>query len=103
MGGWLSALIAALLGGGGVAFLTTFLRGWSTIRSGAHAREREAIDDLGQMRDDLDRRLRIAERDRDYWRQIAARYSGQLARAGIEPVPNEPIPPSERPSLTGQA
>jgi len=95
--GWLSTLIGLLLGGGGVAFLTTFIRGWSTIRSGAHAREREAIDDLGRHRDELDRRLRLAERDRDYWRQICMRYSGQLVRAGIEPVPPDPVPPSERP------
>ena len=96
MDGWLTTVIGLLLGGGGVAFLTTVIRGWSTIRSGAHAREREAIDDLGRMRDDLDERLRWAERDRDYWRQVAARYSGQLARAGIDPVPPDPVPPSER-------
>lgn len=94
--GWLSSVIAALLGGGGVAFLTTFFRGWSTIRSGVHAREREAIDDLGRYRDDLDKRLRLTERDRDYWRMVTSRYSGQLVRAGIEPNPPEPVPPSER-------
>jgi hypothetical protein len=93
---WLPGLISALLSAGGAAFLTTMIRGWSTIRSGAHAREREAIDDLGRHRDDLDRRLRVAERDRDFWRVVAARYSAQLARAGIDPVPSDPVPPSER-------
>lgn len=96
MDGWLSTVIGLLLGGGGVAFLTTFIRGWSTIRSGAHAREREAIDDLGRHRDDLDRRLRLAERDRDFWRLVSARYTGQLVRAGIEPSPADPVAPSER-------
>jgi len=94
--GWLPTVIGLLLGTGGAAFLTTSIRGWSTIRSGAHAREREAIDDLGRHRDDLDRRLRLAERDRDYWRQTSARYSAQLVRARVEPSPADPVPPSER-------
>lgn len=92
---WLPTVITLLLGTGGVAFLTTVIRGWSTIRSGAHAREREAIDDLGRHRDDLDRRLRQAERDRDFWRLTAYRYAGQLVRAGIDPIPADPVPPSE--------
>lgn len=96
MDGWLSTLIAGLLTGGGVAFLSTFVRGFSTIRSGAHAREREAVDAVGRQRDDLDRRLRVAERDRDYWRMTTFRYSGQLVRAGIEPSPADPVAPSER-------
>jgi hypothetical protein len=93
---WLPGLVGVLLTAGGAAFLTTMVRGWSTIRSGAHAREREAIDDLGRYRDDLDRRLRLAERDRDFWRYVAGRYAGQLARAGMDPAPAEPVPPSER-------
>lgn len=97
MDGWLTTVIGLLLGTGGVAFFTTVIRGWSSIRSGAHAREREAIDDLGRMRDDLDQRLRIADRDRDYWRWVAMRYGGQLVRHGFDPVPADPVPPSERP------
>lgn len=97
MDGWLTTVIGLLLGGGGVAFLTTVIRGFSTIRSGAHAREREAVDDVGRARDDAERRLRVSERDRDYFRRVASGYAGQLVRAGIEPIPAEAIPPSERP------
>lgn len=86
---WLPAIVWALLGSGGLAFITTFFKGLTAIRSGMRAREREAIDDLGEQRRD-------AARDRDYWRNVAYRYQGQLLRADIEPNPAEPIPPSER-------
>ena len=92
----LTTVITLLLTAGGAAFLTNAVRGWSSIRSGAHAREREAIDDLGRRRDDLDRWLTESNRDRDFWRRVANRYAGQLVRAGIEPDPADPVPPSER-------
>ena len=96
MEGWLTTAIGLLLGGGGVAFLTTSIRGWSTIRSGAYAREREASDRLGRQLEEREEQLALRSRDADYWRNTAMRYSGQLVRAGIEPVPAEPVPPSER-------
>lgn len=94
----LTTIIGLLLGGGGVAFLTTFIRGWSTIRSGAYAREREASDRLGRQLEELEDQLAVRTRDRDYWRNVAMRYSGQLVRAAIEPIPAEPVAPSERAS-----
>ena len=96
MDGWLTTVIGLLLGGGGAMFLTTSIRGWSTIRSGAYAREREASDRLGTQLRESEERVAIVARDRDHWRNVAMRYSGQLVRAGIEPVPSDPIPPSER-------
>lgn len=92
----LTAIIGLLLGSGGIAFLTTAIRGWSTIRSGAYAREREATDRLDSRLQEQGEDLAISYRDRDFWRLVAMRYSGQLVRAGIEPVPSEPVPPSER-------
>lgn len=86
---WLPAIIGSLLTTGGLAFVTNFFRGFGSIRTGVRAREKEAVDDLGDAR-------RNAERDRDYWRTTAHRYIGQLVRAGIEPDPADPVAPSER-------
>lgn len=94
--GALTTIITVLLSAGGATFFANLVRGWGTIKSGARAREREAVDDLARWRDELDERARNAEADRDFWRNVAARYSGQLARAGIEPVPADPVPPTER-------
>jgi len=93
---WVSALIAAVLGGGGVAFLGAAIKGLQDLRSGVRAREREAVADLARSRDESDERARSAEADRDYWRRIANRYYGQLERLGVEPAPADPVPPSER-------
>lgn len=89
-------VVAALLGAGGATTITATIRGFTAIRSGANARAREAIDDLGRWRDELDRRARVAERDRDYWRGVCAAYGWQLRAAGRVPDPEFPIPPSER-------
>jgi hypothetical protein len=83
------AIIVALLSVGGAAWLRTLFTGVKTLRTGARAREREALADLIQRRED-------AERDRDYWRRICGGYAWQLERAGIEPKPANPVPPSER-------
>lgn len=97
------AIISLVLGAGGVALIRTLLNGVSTLKKGAIAREREAVDAVGRARDDADRgrdaaekRSRLDARDRDYWHRIAAGYAAQLIRAGYEPMPAEPIPPSER-------
>ena len=92
----LTTVVSVLLGGGAVATLTAGFKGITALRSGARAREREAVDDLGRWRDELDRARRATERDRDYWRLVASRYAAQLVRAGIDPVPSDPVPPSER-------
>jgi hypothetical protein len=95
-GGWVTALIAGLLSGGGIAFVGTLIKGVGTLRSGARAAEREAVADLARSRDDAEDRAREREADRDYWARIANRYYGQLERLGVEPNPPNPIPPSER-------
>lgn len=83
------AVIVALLSVGGAASVRTFFTGIKTLRSGGRAREREALADLVRQRDD-------AEADRDFWRRTAGRYAWQLERAGHEPDPASPTPPSER-------
>lgn len=92
----LTTLITALIGAGGATFVTTLLKGWGSLRSGARALEREAVADIARARDDADQRYREAILDRDFWRGITARYAYQMARAGMEPKPPEPVPPSER-------
>jgi hypothetical protein len=83
------AIIVALLSVGGAAVVRNFFTGIKTLRTGARTREREALADLVRQRDD-------AEADLDFWRRTAGRYAWQLERAGHEPNPANPTPPSER-------
>lgn len=93
---WITAILAILLGTGGIGSLVSTARGINSLRTGVRARQREAITDLARSRDQADERAHWAEMDRDYWRAIAARYAYQLIRAGQDPVPADPAPPSER-------
>lgn len=100
--GLIVGIISLLLGAGGVAFFRTLFGGVSTLRSGAIAREREAVEAVGRARDDADRgraeaerRLRVKNRDLDYSQRVCAQYAAQLIRAGITPIPAELILPSE--------
>jgi acyl-homoserine lactone acylase PvdQ len=92
----IATVVGMLLGTGGTLFVAAVFRGITSLRSGARAREKEAVDDLGRWRDDLDNRARAAERDRDYWCRVANRYAAQLIRHSIDPDPADPVPPSER-------
>ncbi len=94
-GDWVPQIITGLLGGGGALFIAALVKGWADLRGGARAREREAVNDLAKARDDADRLRSLAERDRDYWRSIAAGYGYQLRSAGIEPAPLQPEAPSD--------
>lgn len=100
-GGWFQTLLSVLIGGSGVAFVTALAQGLKTLRTGARAREREAVADLALWRDEADDARRSAERDRDYWRRIAGSYAYQLRTLGVEPIPAEPVPPSERSTTPG--
>jgi hypothetical protein len=85
----LTALITALIGAGGATFVTSLVRGASSLRLGARARERETLAETIRSRNE-------SESDRDYWRDVAGGYRWQLRSNGIEPVPADPIQPSER-------
>lgn len=89
-------LVTLLLGGGGLAFLQAMFRGFGTLQTGARAHERESIKDLARARDAADDRAEWAEADRDFWHMDSARVRYQLIHHGVEPVPADPIPPSER-------
>ncbi len=92
----LITLFTLLLGGGGLATVQAVFKGLGSLRGGARAREREAVDDLARSRDAADERAEWAEADRDFWRDTAGRWRYQLVREGIEPVPPDPVPPSAR-------
>lgn len=96
MDGWLAALITGLLGAGGATYIGTLVRGLRSLKGGARAREREAVNDLARWREEADDARREAERDRDFWRRVAGAYAYQLRAKGVEPIPAEPVPPSER-------
>ncbi|GGM14395.1 hypothetical protein [Micromonospora yangpuensis] len=91
-----TAVIAALLGGGGLAFLQALFSGIGSLRSGARAHERESVQDLARARDKADERANRAETDRDFWRNTAGGYAYQLRLRGAEPNPPDPVPPSAR-------
>lgn len=90
------ALISALIGGGALTTIQAAVGGIRSLRSGARAHERESVRDLAKARDRADDRADRAERDRDYWRDIAGGYRFQLRQAGIDPSPPDPVPPSAR-------
>ncbi|MFI7072039.1 hypothetical protein [Micromonospora sediminicola] len=92
----ITAAIGLLLGSGGLAFIRAVFSGIGSLRKGARAHERESVQDLARARDKADERAASAEADRDYWRRIAGGYAYQLTRAGVEPVPADPVPPSAR-------
>lgn len=89
-------LVTLLLGGGGLAFAQAIFKGLGSLRGGARAREREAVDDLARARDHADDRALWAEADRDFWRDTAGRWRYQLVSNNIEPIPPDPVPPSAR-------
>lgn len=89
-------IVTLLLGSGGTAFLQSLFKGVGSLRGGARAREREAVDDLARARDKADDRAELAEADRDFWRDTAGRWLYQLRLNGIDPVPPDPVPPSAR-------
>lgn len=98
---WLPIVVAALMSAGGATFLGSLVRGWSTLKSGARARERETVQDLAKSRDDAVDRERKELADSRYWQAIAAKYGFQLRKAGINPDPENPEPPSERAAREG--
>jgi hypothetical protein len=89
-------LVTLLLGGGGLATLQALFKGFSSLRGGARALEREAVIDLARARDAADERAEWAEADRDFWHDTAGRWRYQLVKNGIDPVPPDPVPPSAR-------
>lgn len=93
---WITAILAILLGTGGIGSLVSTARGINSLRTGVRARQREAITDLARSRDQADERAYWAEMDRDYLRGIAGRYAYQLIRCGQEPEPPELSLPSDR-------
>jgi hypothetical protein len=93
----MTLVVTALLSSGGAVFLSSVVKSWATLRGGARARERETITDLAARADDAERRERVARRDLDYWRDIAAKYRYQLREKGITPNPEDPVQPSDQP------
>jgi hypothetical protein len=89
-------IVTVLLGGGGLAFLQAAFKGFGSLRGGARAHERQAVDDLSRARDKADARAEWAEADRDFWHDTAARWRYQLTVNGIQPYPPDPVPPSAR-------
>lgn len=89
-------LITLVLGGSGAIAFGTLVRGWLDLRRGTRAIDRGVVKDAVADRDQAEARTARAERDRDYWRSVAGGYHWQLRTAGVMPLPEMPVPPSER-------
>lgn len=92
----LATIVGILLSAGGGAFVLAIVKGLQDMRSGARTGQREVVQDLMAWRDDIESKLRLSEKDRDWWRDLAARRGHQLRQAGTEPAEPDPVPPSER-------
>lgn len=93
----LATIVGILLSAGGGAFVLAIIKGVQDLRSGARTGQREVVQDLMAWRDDIEAKLRLSEKDRDWWRDLAARRGHQLRQQGLEPAEPDPVPPSERP------
>lgn len=89
-------LVTLLLGAGGLQFAQAVFKGVGSLRGGARALEREAVNDLARARDAADERAEWAEADRDFWHRDSARQRYQLTVNGLDPTPPDPVPPSAR-------
>ena len=92
----LDIVLSAILGAGGATFIGAIVKAWLDVRSGARSREKDVRADLKLWNTELETRARECELDRDFWRRLANGYYGQLLRANVNPVPADPIAPSER-------
>jgi hypothetical protein len=91
-----SDLVAVILGGGGAVFIAAVIKGWQDLRSGARSHDKDTLKSLAERAERAEECERIERADCRYWESIAGRYAWQLRKAQVEPVPAEPIPPSER-------
>lgn len=89
-----SQIITLILGGAGVTLITTAVWAFNTLRTGARARAREILADLEAARDAAEDRARVKTVEAVFWQGIAGMYGYQLRRAGLDPEPSNPRPPS---------
>jgi hypothetical protein len=82
---WLNTLFPTGL----MAVVLAAYKGVTEIRKGAHKKERGAINDLKQWREEQYDARRLAEKRESYWRSHAAKCEYELERRGL-PVPNRP-------------
>lgn len=82
----LSAVLVALLGGGGLLGASRLVRAVLDWRAGSRTGQREILRDLKRWRDDLNRELRETRADRDYWQDLAAARGAQVREFGGQPA-----------------
>jgi hypothetical protein len=91
-------VIVALLTGGLTVAAGAVVQVIRVVRSGTSASRRGDIQVLREQARDAMARARAAGDDAEFWRYYCGTYAGQLAHAGIMPVPDYPtlVPPSEQ-------
>ncbi len=109
----LSDVVTFALGGGLAAVIAAGIKAYTSIRSGIRAGERETIDnivaDRQRARDEADAARTAAHtevatirKDLRYYEWVTHQYQWQLMQAGIRPIPENPVVPSERNGTGGQ-
>lgn len=89
-------LVAVLLGGGGVAFIAAIAKAWTDLRAGARSHDKDTLKSLAERAKRAEEAEELERRDCRFWESTAGRYAWQIRKLGGEPVPSEPVPPSER-------
>jgi hypothetical protein len=91
-------IIVALLTGGLTVAAGAVVQVIRVVRSGTSASRRSDIQVLREQARDAMARARTAGDDAEFWRYYCGTYAGQLAHAGILPMPDYPtlVPPSEQ-------
>lgn len=89
-------LVNLLLGGGLAATVAAAYKGLQALRAGARSKEKELVTDLQDWRREANDARKLAEKQRDYWRDLAAGYRFMLRDKYGETL-DEPNPPVELP------
>lgn len=92
----IQTVLTLLLGAGGTTFILAAVRGWNALRSGAVARRRDAIADLERWRDESDEARRLEAMDKTYLLGVVGGLRYQLRQAGVVPIPEELLLPSDQ-------
>lgn len=91
--------LALILSAGAAAMLAAIVQAYRSIKEGAKADEKDAFADMEVARKKEVRARTQAEKERDYWHNLAAGREyvilSKLGPEALPPAPPFPVPPPE--------